>query len=173
MLIHAGAGGVGLRGNSDCAAPRSRRPSAPSSSRNGSACVRSAWSTRSIARSLAFADEVLAVTGGLGVDVVLNSLAGEFIPASLRALAANGWFLELGKRDIWTPEQVRAARPDVRYRAYQTSAPKPMPIGRSWGVYSTTCVRRLEDGTLRPLPVQTSSRRPTSDRSASASAPRS
>ena len=53
-----------------------------------------------------------------GVDVVLNSLSGELIEASVRTLRSDGWFLELGKRDIWTTEQMAATRPDIRYRVY-------------------------------------------------------
>ncbi|SUW53374.1 polyketide synthase [Bordetella holmesii] len=37
-------------------------------------------------RSLAYADEILAETGGQGVDVVLNSLAGEAINRNLQVL---------------------------------------------------------------------------------------
>jgi len=51
-------------------------------------------------RSLAFADEILAITDGGGVDVVLNSLAGEAINRNLRVLKPFGRFLELGKRDF-------------------------------------------------------------------------
>jgi len=40
-------------------------------------------------RSLAFADEVMARTGGRGVDVVLDSLAGDAIAKSLATLAAS------------------------------------------------------------------------------------
>lgn len=52
-------------------------------------------------RSLTFADEVLAVTGGKGVDVVLNSLAGEAMRRSIGVLKPFGRFLELGKRDFF------------------------------------------------------------------------
>ena len=50
--------------------------------------------------SVAFADEVMGLTDGAGVDVVLNSLGGEFIPKSLSVLGRYGRFLELGMRDI-------------------------------------------------------------------------
>lgn len=52
-------------------------------------------------RSLAFADEILLQTGGKGVDVVLNSLAGEAINRNFRVLKPFGRFLELGKRDFY------------------------------------------------------------------------
>jgi acyl transferase domain-containing protein/acyl carrier protein len=51
-------------------------------------------------RSLDFAEEILSYTGGEGVDVVLNSIAGEAIPKSLSILRLGGRFLELGKTDI-------------------------------------------------------------------------
>jgi acyl transferase domain-containing protein/NADPH:quinone reductase-like Zn-dependent oxidoreductase/NAD(P)-dependent dehydrogenase (short-subunit alcohol dehydrogenase family)/acyl carrier protein len=51
-------------------------------------------------RSLAFVDGVDDATGGRGVDVVLNSLAGDMLHASWELLASHGRFVEIGKRDI-------------------------------------------------------------------------
>ncbi len=50
-------------------------------------------------RSLAFADDIMEITGGEGVDVVLNSLAGEAIYRNLKVLKPFGRFLEIGRRD--------------------------------------------------------------------------
>ncbi|OBG21202.1 polyketide synthase [Mycolicibacterium celeriflavum] len=67
-------------------------------------------------RTTDFADQILADTDGAGVDVVLNSLTNEgFVEATVRATAQNGRFAEIAKRDIWTPEQMAAARPDISY----------------------------------------------------------
>ena len=52
-------------------------------------------------RTLEFADQVLEITEGRGVDAVLNSLAGEFVPKSLSILAPFGRFLEIGKIDVY------------------------------------------------------------------------
>ena len=52
-------------------------------------------------RNLDFADEIMEITAGAGVDVVLNSSAGEFIRKSLSVLAPYGRFLEIGKVDIY------------------------------------------------------------------------
>ena len=52
-------------------------------------------------RTLEFADEIDRVTNGQGVDVVLNSLPGDAIDASLKVLAAYGRFVEIGKIDIY------------------------------------------------------------------------
>ncbi|HYM01699.1 MAG TPA: SDR family NAD(P)-dependent oxidoreductase [Stellaceae bacterium] len=52
-------------------------------------------------RSLSFADEIRRLTDGQGVDVVLNSLAGEALHKGVSLLRAYGRFVELGKRDFW------------------------------------------------------------------------
>ena len=69
-------------------------------------------------RELTFESRVLAATAGRGVDVVLNSLAREFVDASLRLLPRGGRFLEMGKTDIREPAAIAAAHPAVAYRAF-------------------------------------------------------
>ncbi|MFE6856830.1 zinc-binding dehydrogenase, partial [Streptomyces sp. NPDC057674] len=51
-------------------------------------------------RTLDFESAFAAATEGRGMDVVLNSLAGEFIDASLRLLPRGGRFVEMGKTDL-------------------------------------------------------------------------
>ena len=58
-------------------------------------------------RSLAFASQIMETTKGEGVDAVLNSLAGEAIPASISVLRPFGRFLELGKRDFYADSPLR------------------------------------------------------------------
>jgi NADPH:quinone reductase-like Zn-dependent oxidoreductase/acyl carrier protein len=52
-------------------------------------------------RSLAFADDIREITRGEGIDVVLNSVAGEAIHKGLSILRPYGRFVELGKRDFY------------------------------------------------------------------------
>jgi acyl transferase domain-containing protein/NADPH:quinone reductase-like Zn-dependent oxidoreductase/thioesterase domain-containing protein/acyl carrier protein len=52
-------------------------------------------------RSTAFAGEIREITRGAGVDLVLNSLAGDAIAQGLSILAPGGRFLEIGKRDVY------------------------------------------------------------------------
>lgn len=52
-------------------------------------------------RDLAFKDRILEKTRGRGVDVVINSLAGEALRASWEIIAPNGRFIEVGKKDIY------------------------------------------------------------------------
>lgn len=51
-------------------------------------------------RDLTFVDGIMRMTGGRGVDVVLNSLAGEALRQTWHCLAWMGRFIEMGKRDI-------------------------------------------------------------------------
>ena len=66
-------------------------------------------------RSTAFEAAIQELTQGQGVDVVLNSLRGEFTDASLRLLSPGGRFLEIGITDLRTPEQVEQIAPGIAY----------------------------------------------------------
>ncbi|TDZ40460.1 Highly reducing polyketide synthase [Colletotrichum spinosum] len=51
-------------------------------------------------RNTSFGDQVLAATGGRGVDIILNSLTGDMLDESFRILADRGIMVEIGKKDI-------------------------------------------------------------------------
>ena len=53
-------------------------------------------------RQATFVEGIRRLTGGTGVDVVLNSIAGESLDESFKCIAELGRFIELGKRDILT-----------------------------------------------------------------------
>uniref|UniRef100_UPI0005937682 MDR/SDR family oxidoreductase n=1 Tax=Nocardia pneumoniae TaxID=228601 RepID=UPI0005937682 len=76
-------------------------------------------------RSLDFEQTFRAATGGAGVDVVLDSLAGEFVDASLRLLRPGGRFVEMGLLDLRDPEQVAAEHPGVTYRGFMLMDVEP------------------------------------------------
>nr|WP_241832958.1 type I polyketide synthase [Amycolatopsis sp. CB00013] len=78
-----------------------------------------------VLRSLGFDDEHIASSRTLDfedrfgrMDVVLDSLAKEFVDASLRLLGEGGRFVEMGKTDIRDADEVAAAHPGVTYRAF-------------------------------------------------------
>ena len=89
------------------------------------------------------------MTGGRGVDVVLNCLAGEFADASLRLLARGGRFIEMGKTDIRDPQAGGADHPGAAYRAFDLLEAGPERIGEMLG----ELMALFEAGVLRPLPV--------------------
>src|SRR5580658_4519270 len=62
-------------------------------------------------RSLEFGERFMEVSGGRGVDVVLNSLAGEFVDVSLGLLGEGGRFVEMGKTDVRSQEDLGGACP--------------------------------------------------------------
>lgn len=122
VLIHAATGGVGL-----AALALARRVGAEVFATAGTTEKRAYLRSLGVinvfdSRSLEFADQVLHATEGQGVRLVLNSLTGAFVGASLRTLSKEGVFLELGKREIWTPQQVAAARPDVTYHVFDAGS---------------------------------------------------
>ena len=100
VLIHAGAGGVGL-----AAIQIAQHIGAEIFATAGSETKREYLRSLGVqhvmnSRSLDFAEEIQQITGGTGVDVVLNSLPKEYIHKSLAALAPFGRFLEIGKKDL-------------------------------------------------------------------------
>ncbi len=102
-------------------------------------------------RSTVFGSEILEATGGEGVDVVLNSLTGPgFIEASLSCLAEGGRFVEMGRRDIWSADDMAAARPDVAYSVLEVDALKRQDPATA-GASLRRVMGRLEAGELRPL----------------------
>ncbi|MEM6451326.1 MAG: SDR family NAD(P)-dependent oxidoreductase [Cyanobacteria bacterium P01_D01_bin.105] len=72
-------------------------------------------------RTLSFADEIMAATDEKGVDVVLNSLPGEFRAKSLEALGQNGRFVEIGKGEGLSIKQIAQMRPDIAYQVVDIS----------------------------------------------------
>ncbi len=98
-------------------------------------------------RTLEFAEKFLSATGGRGVDVVLNSLAGEFLDASLRLLPGGGRFIEMGKADIRDPQVVAQTHPGVLYRAFDLAEAGPQRIEQMLaelsGLFDTHTVHQL------------------------------
>ncbi|MBF0103396.1 MAG: SDR family NAD(P)-dependent oxidoreductase, partial [Desulfobacterales bacterium] len=66
-------------------------------------------------RNTDFAMEIHPMTQGQGIDIVLNSLSGEFIYKSLDVLKKGGRCIEIGKIGILSQSQVHKQRPDVAY----------------------------------------------------------
>ena len=116
VLIHAASGGVGLAAV-QLARQRGAIVFATASTYKRATLRKMGVEHVYDSRSTDFADQILADTGGAGVDVVLNSLTNEgFVAATVRATAQNGRFAEIAKRDIWTPEQMAAGPSRHRLR---------------------------------------------------------
>jgi acyl transferase domain-containing protein/NADPH:quinone reductase-like Zn-dependent oxidoreductase/thioesterase domain-containing protein len=105
-------------------------------------------------RSLDFSKEILAATSGRGVDIVFNSLNGDFIEKSFDTLAQNGRFIEIGKKEIWSAEKAAAYRPDVNYQCFEIGEDKASGGIGEPSIIQELMVRILDDfetGKLLPL----------------------
>lgn len=104
-------------------------------------------------RSLSFVDDVLDATGGQGVDVVLNTLAGEAVNKGLALLKPFGRFLELGKRDFYNDSLVgvRPLRNNVSY--FGIDADQILKERPALGAeLFRELMANFEKGALAPLP---------------------
>jgi phthiocerol/phenolphthiocerol synthesis type-I polyketide synthase C len=129
VLIHGGAGGVGLAAI-QYAKYRGAVVIATSGSEVKRAFLRLAGADHVLdSRDLGFADAVRAISGGAGIDVVLNSLSGEAMEQSLSVLKPFGRFLELGKRDFYLNRRIhlRPLRQNISYFAIDVDQ---LPIQR-------------------------------------------
>src|SRR6185436_6004860 len=106
ILVHAGAGGVGM-----AAIQIAHHLGAEVIATAGSPAKRALLETLGVkhvvdSRRADFADAVMELTDRKGVDVVLNALAAEAIPMGLSCLAEFGRFIEIGKRDIYQNSRI-------------------------------------------------------------------
>ncbi|NEO70919.1 type I polyketide synthase [Moorena sp. SIO3H5] len=104
-------------------------------------------------RTLEFAEEILEHTAGVGVDVVLNSLNGEYIPKSLEVLAPTGRFVEIGKIGIWDQQQVKEKRPDVSYYPFDLGEIAQQQPG-VMAQLAEELTQRWDQGQLKALPYK-------------------
>ena len=89
----------------------------------------------------------MEATGGEGIDLVVNSLTGETIAASLSVLRAGGRFLELGKTDLWDQERVDQFKPGVKFFPIaldRMMAEEPESVGQLLGEVHAA-VRRTDN----------------------------
>jgi NADPH:quinone reductase-like Zn-dependent oxidoreductase/acyl carrier protein len=152
VLIHAAAGGVGLA--SIQLAQQAKAEVFATASKGKWEFLRSLGLKNIMnSRTPDFDENIMAITGGKGLDIVLNSLSGEFIPKSLSVLGKEGRFVEIGKRDVWSPERVAAFRLDAVYRLVDL-----MDVCKDEPGLIRSMLRELvtqfEVGTLKPLPMQ-------------------
>ncbi|PTL83578.1 type I polyketide synthase [Vitiosangium sp. GDMCC 1.1324] len=149
ILVHAAATGVGLAAVK-LALRRGATVYATAGSEPKRDFLRSLGVTLAMdSRGPGFDEQVLAHTRGEGVDVVINSLGGEFISRSLSVLARQGRFVELGVRDMLaggTLPLTPFAR-GLNFLAVQVD-----PSMRGYRELMEEVLQRLDQGELEPLP---------------------
>ncbi|MBL1102706.1 SDR family NAD(P)-dependent oxidoreductase [Streptomyces sp. 205] len=152
ILIHAAAGGVGMAAV-QLAHHLQAEVFATASPGKWPAVRDLGVSADHIAssRTTEFEHTFSQVTEGVGVDVVLDSLTGEFVDASLRLTRPGGRFVEMGKTDIRTAAEVADTHPGVTYQAFDVVEAGPERIGEMMAAL----LELFESGVLRPAPITT------------------
>src|SRR5438067_11812694 len=104
-------------------------------------------------RALDVADEILCYTGGRGVDVVLNSLAGAFQQKSLAVCASHGRFVEIGKRDLFENNALPLAafQRSLSFFAFDLSSVLTSR-GEEVAVLRRSLSEAFTSGNLKPIP---------------------
>jgi NADPH:quinone reductase-like Zn-dependent oxidoreductase/acyl carrier protein len=153
VLIHAGAGGVGL-----AAIQIARKAGATIFATAGNGEKRAYLASIGVdhvmdSRSLEFVREIREITHGRGVDIVLNSLSGQFIDAGLDTLAPGGRFIEMGVADLRSQKSVAVAHPDVTYIPFNLAP--ALESGDGFVRETLTAIfDQFHSGALLPLPQQ-------------------
>ena len=155
ILVHGAAGGVGLAAL-QIARHRGLRVIATAGSEVKRSYLRAEGVEHVLdSRTLDFAEAVRGITGGRGVDAVLNGLAGMAMERSLGCLAPFGRFLELGKQDFYanTAVGLRPLKENIVYHGIdvdQVMAARPALAARVFA----EVMAAFEAGALRPLPYR-------------------
>ncbi len=147
LLVHAAAGGVGIAAV-QLAKHLGLEVWGTASERKWGALEALGLDPERIAssRDLEFAERF----AGAGIDVVLNSLAGEYVDASLGLLGEGGRMLEMGKTDIREAGEIEAAHPGVAYRPFDLMEAGPDRIQEML----VDLVGLFEAGAIEGLPVR-------------------
>ena len=153
VLIHSAAGGVGLAAM-QIAKLAGAEIYATAGSEEKRSFLRKLGARQVFdSRSTAFAGEVRHATKGRGVDLVLNSLAGDAIAKGLSSLAPGGRFLEIGKRDVYgnTAIGLRPLRHNASMHVIDLGQ---ILAGAAGGVQELLqrVMKLVRSGALRPLP---------------------
>nr|AEH26521.1 polyketide synthase [uncultured Acidobacteria bacterium A11] len=151
VLIHAAAGGVGLAAIQIARLAGARIIATASSRKQGFVRLLGVEHVLD-SRSLEFAEQIRQITDGRGVDVILNSLAGEAIEKSLSILARYGRFVEIGKRDLYENRNLALGffREGITFHSIDLSrvmADRPDLIRRIRGML----IEAFQSGRLHPL----------------------
>ncbi|EAU32451.1 hypothetical protein ATEG_07067 [Aspergillus terreus NIH2624] len=103
-------------------------------------------------RDTAFGPALREVTGGRGVDVVINSLAGDILRESWESLAEFGRFIEIGKKDITSNTGLEMSKFEQNCTFSSVdltlvAAKRPKIMGR----VLSAVMRLLDDKTVKPI----------------------
>jgi thioester reductase-like protein len=147
ILIHAAAGGVGMAACQIARWLGAEVLATASPTKWGALRARGIEHVSS-SRDLRFADDFRSIGP---VDVVLNSLTGDFVDASLSLLSPTGRFIEMGKADVRDDSTLAITHPGVSYRAFDLADAGPTRIAEMFA----TIAQGFAEQALSALPIRT------------------
>lgn len=151
VLIHAATGGVGLAAVQVAQWLEAEIFATAGSPRKREHLERLGIKHIFDSRSLDFADQIMERTGNQGVDVVLNSLAGDFMKKSLSVLAPFGRFLELGRRDVQANSAIPLGLLEKGGAFFVVNLASSTP---GFQEMLGEVMNHIEEGTFKPLPCR-------------------
>lgn len=101
-------------------------------------------------RNLDFMKQIKSDTDGIGVDIILNSLNGEFVDKSVDILKQGGKFVEIGKLQVWDKQKFRDKRPDAQFYMFDLSEIDDNKIS----VLLQEIMHMIQNRNVNPLPVK-------------------
>lgn len=152
VLIHAAAGGAGLAAVA-LAQRRGAEIFATAHPSKWAALINRGIAPDHLAssRDVKFQEAFSTTLRGRHVDVVVNSLTGEAIDASLRLMTRGGRFIELGRTDVRDPDAI-ATTYGVVYKTFTL----PSLGAETLGALLDAVSELFERGELPPLPTAAS-----------------
>lgn len=155
VLIHGAAGGVGSAAI-QVAAARGARIIGTASTEERRAHILALGADHALnSRALNFADDVLGLTDGAGVDVILSSAPGEALRQNFKAVREFGRIVEVGKADIYTGGLLELANFDKNLSYFSMDLDRmcrvrPLQLAELLG----RVVEKFRSGEYRPLPYE-------------------
>ncbi|MBY8975066.1 acyltransferase domain-containing protein [Rhodobacteraceae bacterium NNCM2] len=154
VLVHGGAGGVGHAAIQIARATGARVFATAGTAEKRDWLLHSGVERVFDSRGLRFVEEARDAAGHDGIDIVLNSLAGDAMENSLSLLAPFGRFVELGKLDFYRNSRIglRAMRRNISYFAVdvdQLVASRPDVARRTFD----SVMSGFAEGSFTPPPI--------------------
>ncbi|CAL6313896.1 unnamed protein product [Bathycoccus prasinos] len=151
VLLHGASGGVGLTTAQLLISNGYTVIGSASSARKRFLMRTLGFNKMTCTRTTDFVDSVTTNTLGVGVHSVINSLTSPgMIAASLSVLQRNGSFIEIGKREIWSPRAANLEKPTCEINLIATDFLSPRDIeARMHYLSCALCI-----GTMKPIPSQ-------------------
>ncbi|NUP27210.1 MAG: SDR family NAD(P)-dependent oxidoreductase [Nocardia sp.] len=155
VLIHGAAGGVGSAAI-QVARARGARIIGTASTAERRAHILELGADHALnSRSLNFADDVLGLTDGAGVDVILSSAPGEALRQNFKAIREFGRIVEVGKADIYTGGLLELANFDKNLSYFSMDLDRMCRVRpRQLADLLRRVVEKFRSGEYRPLPYE-------------------